>query len=155
MSETPSGNRWEPADEDTAPVTPVRPAAPGPVGAAPADETAAAPPRPSEDGWGPAPVPAPVTGDGSRVGGRATRSGPARRRTGLLASGAAAVLLAAGAGGYAIGSAAAGSAGQDFGTTRQGPPNDGPAQGVPGQDGSGDDHGAFDSPDDGADGEAG
>jgi len=107
MTETPSGNRWEPADDDTAPVTPVSAAAPSP---------------------GVSPV----------------RPHPAGRRTGVLAAGAAVLALAAGAGGYAVGSASAGSDGQDVGTTRQGPQDGfGPGDSLPGQGGRDDDHDQF------------
>lgn len=133
MSETPSGNRWEPTDDDTAPVTPVNaptpPTAAEEPGPAPAEPVAA-----PEYGW----APAPVAGSGTAHGVAGPR--PARRRSGVLAAGAALVALAAGAGGYAVGAAAAGSDGQEVGTTRQGPPAGfAPGQGAPGQDGHDDD----------------
>jgi hypothetical protein len=125
MTETPSGNRWEPADDDTAPVKAT--AAP-PVAGAPTAEAA---------------------------GETELRPRPDRRRTGLLAAGAAGLLLASGAGGYAIGSAGARSGDQDFGATRQAPPGgSAPGQGLPGQDGR-DDHTPFDAPDGSTGGEAG
>ena len=62
-------------------------------------------------------------------------------------------MIGATAGGYAIGSATAGSDRQDFGPTRQAPPGGfAPGQGFPDRDGSGDDHDQFDGPDGGTDG---
>ena len=140
MSETPSGNRWEPTDDDTAPVTPVNASTPPP---------AAEPVTAPEYGW----APAPAAGSDRRNG--ATGPRPGRRRAGVLVAGAALVALAAGAGGYAIGAASAGSDGQDVGTTRQGPPvGSAPGSGAPGQDGN-DDHDQFEGPDGGPDGDGG
>ncbi len=132
MTETPSGNRWEPTDGVSArPGTPSTDGAPlGPV--EPQD------PAPAVYGWAPAPV-------------TATRPHRNRRRTSLLAGGALAVLLGAGAGGYAIGEATAGSDSPDVGTTRQGPDGSGPGHGFTRRD---DDHDQLGGPD-GTDGAAG
>lgn len=133
MTETPSGNRWEPSD--AARPRPEVPTA-GPVSASrPVEATAPVTPG---YGWAPAPPPA--------ASARTGRSGP---RTGLLAGGALAVLLAAGAGGYAIGAATAGSDSPDV-TTRQGPDGFDPGQGLPGSDDDHDQRGGPDGPDGGA-----
>jgi hypothetical protein len=125
MTETPSGNRWEPTGDLGAPseTPPAEPA--GVVGAV-------GPVAPVEYGWAPAPAPA-------------ARPRRNRRRTGVLAGGALAVLLGAGAGGYAIGAATAGSDSPDVGTTRQGPAGSDP-QGFPGRDD--DDHDRLGGPGD-------
>ena len=68
----------------------------------------------------------------------------------MLVAAAAALLIGATAGGYAIGSASAGSDGQDFGPARQAPADGfAPGQGFPDRDGAGDDHDhdQFDGPD--------
>ena len=146
MTETPSGNRWEPTDDATQPLTPTPPTAPPPT-PPPTPPTAAEPVVPPEYGWAPATMPVEA--------GAPRRE---RRRTGVLLAGAAALLIGATAGGYAIGSATAGSDGQDFGPTRQAPA-DGfvPGQGFPDRDGAGDDqghdHDEFDGPDGSSDDE--
>ena len=85
---------------------------------------------PPEYGWAPAPQ--------SVEAGAPRRE---RRRTGVLVAAAAALLIGATAGGYAIGSATAGSNGQDFGPARQAPADGfAPGQGFPDRDGAGDDH---------------
>ena len=142
MTETPSGNRWEPAGDGTQPIAPAAPASPP-----------AAPPPPAttpqvEYGWAPAPhlgpaTSAPVT-PVTPVTPAAPAGRPGRRRTGLLTAVAAAVVLGSSAVGYAAGSATAGSERQDVGTTRQAPPNGvQPGQGAPGQPDSGDDDDRF------------
>lgn len=132
MTVTPSGNRWEPSD--AAPLHPEVPKA-GPASPSrPVEETTPATP---EYGWAPAPPAA--------ASARTGRGG----RTPLLAGGALAVLLAAGAGGYAIGSATAGSDSPDV-TTRQGPDGFAPGQGLPGRDDDHDQRGAPEGSDGGA-----
>ena len=135
MTETPSGNRWEPTEEGTQPLAPTAQSSQAPP--PPAVEP------PSEYGWAPAATPAepvPPRRD--------------RRRTGVLAAWAAALVLGVGAGGYAIGSATAAPDHPDVGTTRQAPPDGfGPGQGIPGQDGR-DDHDQFGGPDGSTDGDA-
>jgi hypothetical protein len=140
MTETPSGNRWEPTDDTTRPLTSTPPTVP-PTTVPPTtpSPTAAEPVAAPEYGW--APAPQPLEAEPPRRG---------RRRTGALAAGAAALVIGATAGGYAIGSATSGSDRQGFGTTRQAPPGGfAPGQGFPDRDGSGDDHdhGPFDGPD--------
>ena len=137
MTDTPSGNRWEPTDDDTAPVGAVPPT---PV-ETPGSETPAEPMAPAY-GWGPERTAEPHSADAS------PSRRPTGRRTGALAAGAAALALAAGAGGYALGAAAAGPDGPGVGTTRQGPPAGfAPGEGFPGHDGG--DHDHVGGPDDG------
>ena len=136
MTETPSGNRWEPTEDATQPLTPTRPPA-GSTTPPTSPPTAAEPVVPPEYGW--APVPQPVQADPPRR---------ERRRAGVLAAGAAALVIGATAGGYAIGSATAGSDRQDFGPTRQAPPDGfAPGQGFQDRDDSDGDHDQSDGPD--------
>jgi hypothetical protein len=66
----------------------------------------------------------------------------------VLAAGAAALVIGATAGGYAIGSATAGSDPQDFGPTRQAPPDGfAPGQGFQDRDDPDGDDDQFDGPD--------
>src|SRR5689334_2225623 len=85
MTETPgSGNRWEPGPGDTAPVSPT-PAAPGPAPAAPL-----APPVPA------------TAAPAAAAGRRGWRDRVSGARAALVA-GLVALLLAFGAGGFALG----------------------------------------------------
>jgi hypothetical protein len=142
MTDTPSGNRWEPADEGTQPLTPQKPA--------PATEPV---PLPPEYGWTPAPEPIGPTGPTG-----STEPSAPRRRTGLLVAGAAALVLGIGTGGYAVGAATAGPDHPEVGTTRQAPP-EGFAPGTGAPDHDSDDHDGVGTPDgdhdDESDGEVG
>ena len=142
MTDTPSGNRWEPTEDDaTQPLTPTphtTPPTEPPTAADPVTE----PVTPPEYGW--APVPQPAEAGAPRRG---------RRRTGALAAGAAALVLGAAVGGYAIGTGTAGSGQGDVGTTRQAPPDGfSPGPGFPDRDGASDDHDQFDGADGSDDG---
>jgi hypothetical protein len=112
MTETPSGNRWEPGPP-SGPRPEVQPAPGGsapPEGPAGSDGVPVEWPAPSDPGSTPPSYDVPVTAaDGSRG-----------RRRGLLVAGVALVVLASGATGYAIGTSSEGS-GQDQ-VTRQGQP---------------------------------
>jgi hypothetical protein len=107
MNETPSGNRWEPGTDDTAPVSSARAQTPSP-----ATPSAAATPG----------TPAP----------------PGRRRAALLAAGAAALVLAAGTGGYALSSVGAGG-GDGLGSHQTSDDGSFSGHGIPGAHGD-DDH---------------
>src|SRR3954453_1679757 len=135
MRETPSGTRGEPADDATQPISPAaQPQPPAPTPPAAETESGTTPAPVPEYGWAPppraaapAPVPRPAEGAAPH---------PERRRTGLLAAGAAALVLGCGAVGYVAGSASAGSDAPDVGTSRQAP--DGFAPGHDAPDGDGD-----------------
>src|SRR4051794_35824749 len=116
MTETPSGNRWESPEDHTQPLSSTPP---------PAAEPAAPPPL-AEQVARPAAEPVAVQGYGSAPApGQDQTTTPRRagRRTGLLVAGAAALVIGSAVGGYAIGSATAGSDGPDFGSSRQAPPD--------------------------------
>jgi hypothetical protein len=108
MSQTPSGNTWEP--------------------------TGACAPAAGARGEAPVPPPASYVAAGEAVPAGRT----SRRTRRLLAAGVAVVALAAGAGGYAVGATAGGHDGPDATSfTHQGPaPGDGFAEGD-GPDGDG------------------
>ncbi len=121
MNETPSGNRWEPGDDDTP-----RPRSETPVPARRSTGLDAGEPPSVRLGAGCPPTHLPP---------RLTRG---RRRAALLAAGAAALVLAAGTGGYALSSVGAG-AGDDLGSHQTSDDGSFPGHGIPGADGD-DDH---------------
>jgi hypothetical protein len=109
MSETPSGNKWEPAGAP-------EPGSPEPRGV----PEAPVPPSPSNAGPSNA-----APSYGTPVARRA--GGLARRSKALLAAGVAVVALGAGAGGYAVGAATGGHDGKattDAFTHRGSPPGE-------------------------------
>jgi hypothetical protein len=140
MPDTPSGNRWEPAADETRPLAHPGEAA-APAAAENGEESADTPGGPGGS-FRVFPVDAPPPH-------AAPRPRSSRGRAGLLAGGALAVLLGAGAGGYAIGSATADQRYPGIDTTRQGPGGVDPGQGLPGRPPGDDDHDGVGGPGDG------